>query len=273
MARGIRLAGGLALAGAGLTAGLFAAQASQDSAQAATRSAPAPQPGPLLVGAAPFHDDFSSFDRKRWSISDGWRVGKWMANDWRRSQSRFDNSLTLTMEPNQTDLASYSSGEVQSRATYGHGYYEARMKAGGGSGNVTGFFTYTGPHYGDEWDEIDVEIIGRAPREVMFTYFRDGKKESYIHKLDYDATQESHVYGFDWQPEYIRWYVDGELIHEADGSKLQLPIQKQKIMVSLWGSETQTEWLGPLDDSALPSRAVFDCIAYSRDFASRQPCE
>jgi len=269
MPPGLKLGGGLFLATCGMLAAVVA------TAQQGAEAAPAntPKAGPLLTGAAPFIEHFSSLDGKRWSVSDGWRVGKWMVNDWRRSQVSFDDGMTLTLAPKATKLAQFSSGEVQGRASYGHGYYEAKMRAGAGSGLVTGFFTYTGPYYGDEWDEIDVEIIGRQPRKVMFTYFRNGEKESYIHDLDFDATKESHLYGFDWQPGSIRWYVDGELVHQSDGAKLALPIFKQKIMMSLWGSETQTAWLGPFDKAALPSVAAFDCVAYSRSFQSRQSCE
>ena len=235
--------------------------------------APASVVSPLrLDGAAPFVDKFASLNERLWSVSDGWRNGDWAVNDWRRSQVRFDGKMHLTLDRKKSDLAEFAGAEVQGRHKYGHGYYEVKMRAAPASGTVSGFFTYTGPHFGDPWDEIDIEILGAKPREVMLTYFRDSKKVSYIHQLGFDATAKEHVYGFDWQPGYIRWYVDGQLVHEATGEGLPLPITKQKLMVSLWGSQQLTSWVGPFDPAEMPTVMTVDCIALSADFASRQGC-
>ncbi|MEN7538027.1 family 16 glycosylhydrolase [Aurantiacibacter flavus] len=226
-----------------------------------------------LAGAPPFTDGFDRLNNRTWSVSDGWRNGEWTVNDWRRSQARFDGKLHLVLDHKRTNLAEFSGAEVQTRQKYGHGYYEVTMRAAPASGTVSGFFTYTGPHFGDPWDEIDIEILGSKPREVAFTYFRDGEKVSYEHPLGFDATAEEHVYGFDWQPGYIRWYVDGELVHEDAGDRLPLPVTKQKIMVSLWGSQQLTSWVGEFDPATLPTSMTVDCISFSADFVSRQGCD
>ena len=226
-----------------------------------------------LEGAPPFVDGFDRRHDGMWTVSHGWRNGDWAVNDWRRSQVSFDGKMRLTLERKKTDKAEFSGGEVQTRQKYGHGYYEVKMQAAPASGTVSGFFTYTGPAFGDPWDEIDVEILGSKPREVMFTYFRDGEKISYEHPLSFDATREEHLYGFDWQPGYIRWYVDGEMVHEVTGEGLPLPVKKQKIMASLWGSQQLTSWVGPFDPATLPTSMTVDCISFSADFASRQSCD
>ena len=229
-------------------------------------------PSPQLIGGDPFADDFSKHRKKVWKVSDGWRNGEWTVNDWRASQVKFDGALTLALDHNVTKLAKFSGGEVQSKRGYGHGYYQTRMRAAPGSGTVSGFFTYTGPPFGKPWDEIDVEILGAKPREVMFTYFRDGEKRSHKHPLAFDATKEMHTYGFDWQPDYIRWYVDDAMVHEEVGVDLPLPIIKQKIMVSLWGSRQLKDWVGPFDPAMLPVTMRVNCITYSHSYATRQPC-
>lgn len=240
---------------------------------AATGSAPVPSTEPRIVGKrASFRDQFNAFDPDLWKISDGWRNGRWTANDWRRSQVVIDDGLTMTLEAKPSELAEYAGAEIQSRGRFGHGYFEVRMRAAKASGTVSGFFTYTGPPFGDPWNEIDVEILGRKPREVMFTYFRDGKKTEHRHTLDFDATEDFHTYGFDWQPEHLRWYVDGDLAHEASPAELALPNLPQKLMTSLWGSETLTSWVGPLKPEALPTTMQVACISYSKDYASRTPC-
>ena len=227
---------------------------------------------PAAEAAPPFVDKFANRN-PQWRVSDGWSNGPYMVNDWRATHARFSNgALDLVLSPNRTDKAAFSSGEVQSSQTYGYGYFETKMRAAPGSGLVTGFFTYIGPPANKSWDEIDVEVLGGKPREVMFTYFTSGKKVSEIVQLPYDATKETHVYGFDWQPDAIRWYIDGKMMHEARGKDIPLPSQRQKIIVSLWASGTLTDWVGPFDARALPSKATFGCVSYAPTYAARQNC-
>ncbi len=231
-----------------------------------------PPPGPRITAGKPFVDTMTKLDPGLWSISDGWANGSYMVNDWRASQARFDRGLTLTLAPGVVKESPYSSGEVQSRGRYGHGYYETTMRAAPGSGIITGFFTYTGPHFGQIWNEIDVEVLGAKPREVLLTYFFDGKKVSTAVPLEFDATAEAHTYGFDWQPGSIEWYVDGRPVHKVRGERLPLPNVAQKLMVSLWGSETLTDWAGVFSRNAAPTSASFTCIAHSRSAAEDMPC-
>jgi endo-1,3-1,4-beta-glycanase ExoK len=209
-----------------------------------------------------FLDRFDGLNRARWFVSDGWRNGDYTVNDWRASQSRAGRGLTLTLARNPGVPAGFSSGEVQSRATYRHGYFEARFRAASGSGVVTGFFTYTGPAFKTVWNELDVEIVGRRPREVMFTYFNGPEKRSRIIQLPFDATKELHAYGFEWQPDALRWFVDGREVHRSSAADLAFPTLPQKIMLDLWGSRTLGAWLGPFDAAALPTSAYFACIRY-----------
>lgn len=228
-------------------------------------------PGPRIPGGEPFVDTLSTLDRTLWAVSDGWANGPYMVNDWQASQARFGDGLTLTLAPG-IDEHPYSSGEVQSRVKYGHGYFETTMRAAPGSGVITGFFTYTGPPFGEHWNEIDVEILGATPREVLLTYFFGDETISTPIPLDFDATAEYHTYGFDWQPGYIEWYLDGRSIHKVTGGKLPLPNRAKKLMVHLWGSETLTEWSGRFDSKAMPTAATFTCIAYSPSAAQSMPC-
>lgn len=210
-----------------------------------------------------FVERFDRLDRARWFVADGWRNGDYMVNDWRASQSRAAGGLSLILARNPAAPAGFSSGEVQSVNTYGHGYYEAAFRAAPGSGIVTGFFTYTGPAFGTVWNELDVEIIGRRPREVMFTYFVGPQKRSKIVQLPFDATKETHAYGFDWQAGSLRWFVDGRQVHQSSAAEMAFPTLPQKIMVHLWGSRTLGAWLGPFDAAKLPATAHLSCISYA----------
>ncbi|MEL7219061.1 MAG: family 16 glycosylhydrolase [Pseudomonadota bacterium] len=242
-----------------------------EAPQAAETAQFIPEPR-IEAPGKPFRDRFNRHRRDRWSISHGWRNGKWTINDWQRSQVKFDNGLRMTLDERLSPRADYAGAELQSRRRFGHGYYEVEMRAARASGVVSAFFTYTGPPFGDPWNEIDVEILGRKPREVMFTYFRNGEKVSHIHQLPFDASQGSHTYAFDWQPEHLRWYVDGRMVHESSPVEMRFPNMKQKLMTSIWGSDRLTDWVGEFDKESLPVSMTVTCIAYAADYASRKPC-
>lgn len=255
------------------SAGLGIAAASAMAFSSTSEFIPPPLPGPPVIGPGkPFVDDFSRFEKSIWSVSDGWSNGSYMVNDWRRSQSVFDNGLALKLEDRPGGISRYASGEVQSRTTYGHGYYEATMQAASGSGIISGFFTYTGPPFGKPWNEIDVEILGKNTQEATLSYFYNGKPLSHVVKLGFDAASGLHHYAFDWQPGYIRWYIDGKMVYEAVGSELPLPNEAQKIMMHLWGTDSIKEWAGPFDKRAVPTSMRFGCIAYSHNRPKTDRC-
>ncbi|TIX51237.1 family 16 glycosylhydrolase [Alteraurantiacibacter aquimixticola] len=247
-------------------AGISLADRSGDAAQG---ERPLPV---LLTGEAPFVERFETIDRSFWSVSDGWYNGDYMVNDWRAMQVWTEDGLHIALAPNSTEFADYSSGEIQSGGTYGHGYYEARLRAAPGSGIITGFFTYIGPHWNKPWNEIDVEILGKSPRTMQATYFTGGEKVATTIPLSFDATEGFHTYGFDWQRGSIRWFVDGSLVHEEEGDELPLPNERQKVMFSLWGTRTLSEWAGRFDETAVPTEAVITCVAYSASMNAGGHC-
>ncbi|MFN4019897.1 MAG: family 16 glycosylhydrolase [Erythrobacter sp.] len=229
-------------------------------------------PPPVIGSGGPFLDDLKTHDRQRWSISHGWSNGPFMLNDWRRSQTQIDNGMQLTIAPAINGDKAYSSGEVQSRATYGHGYYEATLRAASGSGIVSGIFTYTGPPFGKPWNEIDVEILGKNTREAVLTYHLDGQSRSRIVRLPFDAAAGFNHYAFDWQPGHIRWFINGVQVHEETGGSLPLPNQPQKLMVHLWATDRSREWAGPFDPRAIPAQMQVGCIAYSASRKAGDQC-
>jgi endo-1,3-1,4-beta-glycanase ExoK len=250
----------------------FAAASAMALSSVASVSPPPLRTSPVIGPGKPFVDDLSGLDQAIWSVSDGWSNGAYMVNDWRKTQTRFGKGLVLALEDRPGGISRYASGEVQSRDTFGHGYYEATMQAASGSGIISGFFTYTGPPFGKPWNEIDVEILGKNTREATLSYYYNGKSLSHVVALDFDAASGLHHYAFDWQPDYIRWYIDGRLVHEAVGSDLPLPNVSQKIMMHLWGTDSIKEWAGPFDARAIPTSMRFGCIAYSHSRPETDKC-
>lgn len=224
-----------------------------------------------------FVERFRVLDESKWLVSDGWSNGDWTANDFRRTQvAAGPDGLTMTLEraPRGNDKR-YSSGEIQIRGErFQYGYFEVRMQPPKGSGLVTGFFTYTGPPFGDPQHEVDIEILGRNTSEITLTYFSDGDRITTVEPLGFDSADELHTYGFEWMPGAIRWYVDGELIHEANGEELALPTLAQTLYLNLWNSDTLTDWVGPIrENDGEPWTLAVTCIAYAESYDGAPICE
>lgn len=235
----------------------------------------------MLAFAAPparaqdaFIDRFETIDETRWRVSHGWSNGEWTANDWRREQFRLTpGALEVTLARRRGGEKRFSSGELQSDMPFHYGYFEIRMRTPRGSGVVSGFFTYTRPGAAATWDEIDIEILGRNTRSVQFTYFTAGQRYISTYRLPFDAAEGMHTYGFDWQADYIRWYVDGVLFHEERGARGPLPQSQQRLYLHLWNSETLRGWLGPILPWDGPWRLDVNCIAYAPAYEGRSLCQ
>ncbi|MEM7005762.1 MAG: family 16 glycosylhydrolase, partial [Pseudomonadota bacterium] len=203
-------------------------------------------------------------DEEDWYRSDFDLVENAQRVGWSADHVTFEDGaahLWITNRPSPTNP--HTSGEYQKRGWYGFGRFEVIMKAAEGSGLVSSFFTHTGSYFGDPHDEIDFEFLGKDTTKVWLNWFRDGVPgESKWHQLDFDATDDFHLYAFEWTPETIRWYVDGELVYERPEDSLPVPITPGRIIVNLWsGREAQYDWHGRPDFN-VASHASYHCVSY-----------
>ena len=69
------------------------------------------------------------------------------------------------------------------------------------------------------YSEIDImEFLGHEPNVIYGTlhyYTFDGQKKtsSVTWKSDRDYTRDFHLYALEWEPDALRWFLDGQLIH------------------------------------------------------------
>jgi len=210
-----------------------------------------------------FFDPFDAVSSKRWYISEGWSNGSWQNCTWsRRAITLEDSTLRLLFLP----AAKGSSepqlcGEVQTKPRFLHGTFEARIKTDRASGVNAAFFTYIGPVHEKPHDEIDVEILTRDTGQVFFNTYRSGQAgKSVTSPLPVPADSAFQTYSFIWEPDRIRWFVDGILMHE---STTDVPVTPQKIYLSHWGSDTLTDWMGPFTPPDRPLVMEVDWVAYT----------
>lgn len=216
-----------------------------------------------------FFDPFDTLDQSRWYVADGWANGAHQNCTWSTDQvSAKDGTLRVGFAPEPKGDRQYRCGELQTRNAYGLGTYEARLKTPAGSGLNAAFFTYIGAQQGKPHDEIDFEILTRDTSHVDTTTFVNGKSgdgkvgSGQSHALPHKSDSDFITYAFTWEPDRIRFYIDGQLVRTMDDPKT-IPSNDQRIFFSLWGSDTLTDWMGAFAPVSAPIAMEVDWVAFT----------
>jgi len=217
-----------------------------------------------------FVEEFDRLDTARWYVSDGWNNGAHQNCTWSKDQVEVESGkLLLSFDAKPAGERQYACGEVQTRKRYGYGTYEVRMKSATGAGLNSAFFTYIGPTDKKPHDEIDFEVLGKDTGRVQLNQYIAGKggNEKLVPVAD-GAGSGFNDYAFVWQKHSLRYYVNGVLVHEVkDAAKL--PSHAQKIFLSLWGTDTLSDWMGRFAFAG-PTRLEVERLAFT---AEGEPCQ
>ncbi|OCJ15116.1 1,3-1,4-beta-glycanase [Rhizobium sp. AC44/96] len=235
--------------------------------------------GVLVLGASSavaqqaggsFVENFDKLDRSAWYVSDGWNNGAHQNCTWSKNQVKVEGgSLHLSFTEGQSKDRKYLCGEIQTTKRYGYGTYEARMKAGTGSGLNSAFFTYIGPADKKDHDEIDFEVLGKNTSQVQVNQYvkAKGGNEKLV-PVGSKADEGFNDYAFVWEPGRLRYYLNGRLVQDVtDPSKI--PTNPQKIFFSLWGTDTLSNWMGRFAYTQ-PATLEVERLAYT---AAGAPCQ
>lgn len=208
-----------------------------------------------------FGEGFDYYDSQLWEKADGWGNGGVFNCIWRAYNIELkDGILNLSITDDMPSSSKpYAGAEYRTRDKFGYGLYQVRMKPAKNPGIVSSFFTYTGPVHGTPWDEIDIEFLGKDTTKVQFNYYTNSAgNHEYIYDLRFDASEDFHIYAFNWQPNYIAWLVDGEEVYRAYDD---IPVHPGKIMLNIWPGIGVDEWLGAYDGKTNLT-ASYDWVAY-----------
>lgn len=221
-----------------------------------------PDYGTPMDSSATMTADFRAGETPLFFASDGWGNGSCFDCGWYRENAVIhDGALHLSIDEDSSGKYNYSGGEYRTIDFYHYGYYETSMQAIKNDGVVSSFFTYTGPSDNNPWDEIDIEILGKDTTKVQFNYYTNGVgNHEYLYDLGFDASEGYHTYGFEWQPEYIAWYVDGVEVYRATGN---LPTTPGKIMMNTWPGIGVDSWLNAYDGTT-PLTARYQWVTYNK---------
>lgn len=134
------------------------------------------------------------------------------------------------------------------------------MKTAFREGMLSSFFTYNDA--GGDWNEIDIEILGRYSNDFQMNTITAGQTNHVGHYLMPTSPHlEYHVYAFEWTPEYVSWFVDGVEVLKQTGSHIQNLVLPQKIMMNIWNPQ-YTNWVGAFYTEALPAFSYYDWVSY-----------
>ena len=157
----------------------------------------------------------------------------------------------------------YKGAEYRTKESYIYGRFEARYKPPKGDGIISSFFTYHEITSTKEWNEIDFEILGRYDHDVLVTSIGPGQKWRNSHQyVHFNTHDDFHNYAFEWTPDYIAWFIDGDEVYRQTQEHIAEFIYDQKIMMNLWISSWEP-WVGRFDERILPLFAYYDWISYA----------
>ena len=154
-----------------------------------------------------------------------------------------NGSLRIRSQVRKFGSMSYTSGRIDTKGKIApvYGRFEIRAKLPGGKGLWPAYWLYPQnrnwqmemlmletvaagnerliPEERPWYSEIDImEFLGHETGIVYGThhyYTFDGQKKTSSGTLrsQTDFTKDFHIYALEWEPDSIRWYIDGQLIH------------------------------------------------------------
>jgi len=277
-------------AGTGGAAGSLAAGASSGGAEAGGVSGASGSTAGVSGGAAasgglagadggaasdPFvlswQDEFDTLDSAAWQLQT-------FTYDGNEAQFSSENAsvangvLTISLTAAAAGSAKpYLGVEMRSAKTLHYGKVSARMRFASGSGVVSGLVLFYTPYPNCDWNEIDIEHLGRSSNTSQLNamvYLGTPvpgcatsvapTQDPLVVSLGFNAETDFHQYDLEWTPTGVKYFADGALLRDwtANSARLQLPLT---ILLTLWASSSAA-WAGPLTPMSAPTSADIDWI-------------
>ncbi len=171
--------------------------------------------------------------------------------------------LTITARPVDGRLKArlgghgFTSGLLTTEHSFAftYGYVEMRARLPAGKGLWPAFWLLPADR---SWPpEIDVfEVLGDRPDRLhMAIHTTRGLTEGTDAEVG-DLSRDFHVYGVDWEPERVRWYLDGRQVFEAP-----TPADLHRPMYLLIDLAVGGTWPGAPDESTrFPAEMKVDYV-------------
>lgn len=156
----------------------------------------------------------------------------------------------------------YKGAELRTIESFTYGRFEVRYMPPAGEGVLGTFFTYHEISNVSEWNEIDIEILGRYSDDVQFTTIIPNQIWRNSHQyVEFDPHTDFHVYAFEWTPTYVAWFIDGVEVFRQTDPQIASLSRDQKIMMNIWNPSYE-DWVGTWSDNSLPFFAYYDWVSF-----------
>ena len=243
---------------------------------AQTPTAGPPRAGMTLIFSDEFEGD--QLDSSKWQTCYPWMVGDGCTNggnhelEWYQAENVEVADGLLRLRADQHPISapdgkdySYTSGMVSSYTLFDstYGYYEMRAKMPVGRGMWPAFWLLPTTL---EWPpEIDIlEVLGHQTDRVYTTLHY--KQEGFPHLSQGDSYNgpdfgtDFHIFGADWKPGEVTWYVDGNPVYRVTRN---VPNQPMYLLANL---AVGGDWPGaPTEETVFPNYFDIDYIRVYRD--------
>jgi endo-1,3-1,4-beta-glycanase ExoK len=222
-----------------------------------------------------FRDDFEILDTTRWRL---------MTHSWAGNLAVFsaqaatvqDGHLDLTLLPapegtmSDGGAKSFLGAEVRSVDTLTYGRVRARARFAGGSAVVSSLVTIYTPWPADNWNELDIEVLGKDPSHAQFnamvytgalpapTTPVSPTQHPLLVDLGFDVSADFHEFMIEWTPDGAWFWVDDVLRHTWT-EKIDLMNLPQNILLTIWASGS-AGWAGSVTEETLGAKATYDWI-------------
>jgi GR25 family glycosyltransferase involved in LPS biosynthesis len=215
-----------------------------------------------------FQDDLAQIESSRWLLRNDTFPGNLGLFRPANVSSAASRGLAFAVIEEPLGVRDLSAAAMSSRASFLFGRFEATLQATSVPGLVTGFFL----HRDSPRQEIDVEILGNQPDQLLVNVFynpgTDGAKFDYgnrgtpaIITLEFDASKALHQFTIEWDPCEIRWFVDHKLVHRrVIWDPTPIPHLPMTLHVNHWPTRSR-ELAGRLVFRALPASAIVRRVA------------
>jgi GR25 family glycosyltransferase involved in LPS biosynthesis len=225
-------------------------------------------PAPSAIAWTRFEDDLVALNPSRWMLRDDTFPGNLALFRPANVRTCPTGGVELQVAQASLGVRDLSAGAVSSRDRFLYGRFEATLQSTDVPGLVTGFFL----HRDSPRQEIDVEITGDRPDRMLANVFynpgSDGAKFDYGYRgtpvaidLGFDASRALHTYAIEWEPDEIRWLVDGRVVHRRVlWDPTPIPHMPMTLHVNAWPTRSR-ELAGQLVLHALPAAARVRRIA------------
>jgi endo-1,3-1,4-beta-glycanase ExoK len=183
--------------------------------------------------------------------------------------SRFAVLATvLAVQTGSAEAKPYKGAEIYSLESVTYGRMEMRMRMIRGSGLLSTFFTYKNGSEltGATWEELDIEILGKNDATTWQSNIITGNPRMTSEQTHTSSTSLAdgyHTYTLEWTPEYVSWSLDGVVVRKTEGGQVSSLTNPASFRFNAWSHEA-TDWVGALDEAALPAYQFVNWIKYYR---------